>query len=109
MCYYRSELQASTTKAPATSSTTKRTRTKKEAPVTTPSSVLTTGAPATPRTLHIHDGSDDKLTASSSENKRSRIQIKKGPNGQEYEYEYVYYYYDDEDEEAGGAGGKVRE
>lgn len=29
----------------------------------------------------------------------SRIQIKKGPNGEDYEYEYVYYYYDDEDDD----------
>lgn len=35
---------------------------------------------------------------SASEKQRSRIQIKKGPNGQEYEYEYVYYYYDDDDD-----------
>lgn len=28
----------------------------------------------------------------------SRINVKKGPNGQDYEYEYVYYYYEDPDE-----------
>lgn len=84
--------------------TRKPTRTKKEAPIsaTTPNSVLTTGAPPTPRTLTIGGiGSatqtDNKLTASGTENKKSKIQIKKGPNGQEYEYEYVYYYYDDDD------------
>ncbi|PNF33221.1 hypothetical protein B7P43_G11374 [Cryptotermes secundus] len=41
----------------------------------------------------------DKLLvpAGSSSNQQSRIEVKKGPNGQDYEYEYVYYYYDDED------------
>jgi len=41
----------------------------------------------------------DKLLvpAGSENNKQSRIEVKKGPNGQDYEYEYVYYYYDDED------------
>lgn len=28
----------------------------------------------------------------------SRVNVKKGPNGQEYEYEYIYYYYEDGDE-----------
>lgn len=38
------------------------------------------------------------LEEAGSENKQaSRIQIKKGQNGQDYEYEYVYYYYDDDD------------
>lgn len=41
---------------------------------------------------------DIPLVAAASDKQRSRIQIKKGPNGQEYEYEYVYYYYDDDDE-----------
>lgn len=36
-------------------------------------------------------------TAGSEQKQHSRIQIKKGPNGQEYEYEYIYYYYDDEE------------
>lgn len=36
-------------------------------------------------------------TAGSEQKQHSRIQIKKGPNGQDYEYEYVYYYYDEED------------
>lgn len=51
----------------------------------------------------VNDGliDDDEfaiLEGAGSENKQqSRIQIKKGPNGQDYEYEYVYYYYDDED------------
>lgn len=35
--------------------------------------------------------------AGSENNKKSRIEIKKGPNGQDYEYEYVYYYEEDED------------
>ncbi|KAG5677984.1 hypothetical protein PVAND_007696 [Polypedilum vanderplanki] len=38
------------------------------------------------------------LEEAGTENKQqSRIQIKKGPNGQDYEYEYVYYYYDDDE------------
>lgn len=51
----------------------------------------------------VNDGliDDDEfaiLEGAGSENKQqSRIQIKKGPNGQDYEYEYVYYYYDDEE------------
>lgn len=36
-------------------------------------------------------------TAGSEQKQHSRIQIKKGPNGQDYEYEYLYYYYDEED------------
>lgn len=28
----------------------------------------------------------------------SRVNVKKGPNGQDYEYEYIYYYYEDEGE-----------
>ncbi|SPP88857.1 mucin-19 [Drosophila guanche] len=35
--------------------------------------------------------------AGSENSKKSRIEIKKGPNGQDYEYEYVYYYDEDED------------
>lgn len=42
------------------------------------------------------------LEEAGSENKQtSRIQIKKGPNGQDYEYEYVYYYYDDDEKNPG--------
>lgn len=37
------------------------------------------------------------VPAGSSSSQQSRIEVKKGPNGQDYEYEYVYYYYDDED------------
>lgn len=37
-------------------------------------------------------------TAASEQKQHSRIQIKKGPNGQDYEYEYIYYYYDEEEE-----------
>jgi len=112
---YKSEIQASkasTTKAPASRATTtkspetskpkrgrSRSRQKKEAPVaTTPNSILTTGAPSTPRTLKIRDTNSAK-DEKPADNKRSRIQIKKGPNGQEYEYEYVYYYYDDDEED----------
>lgn len=49
---------------------------------------------------------DEKILvpAGSSPSQSSRINIKKGPNGQDYEYEYVYYYYD-EDEEGGGSNG----
>ncbi|XP_026846334.1 uncharacterized protein LOC6598342 [Drosophila persimilis] len=35
--------------------------------------------------------------AGSENSKKSRIEIKKGPNGQDYEYEYVYYYEEDDD------------
>lgn len=66
-------------------------RTKKAAPVTDPTPVLTTGR-SSPRAID----DDIPLVGSGSEKQRSRIQIKKGPNGQEYEYEYVYYYYDDD-------------
>lgn len=49
----------------------------------------------------INDGLIDDfsiLEEAGTENKQqSRIQIKKGPNGQDYEYEYVYYYYDDDE------------
>ncbi|KAH8289212.1 hypothetical protein KR054_001925, partial [Drosophila jambulina] len=36
--------------------------------------------------------------AGSENSKKSRIEIKKGPNGQDYEYEYVYYYEEDEEQ-----------
>ncbi|XP_022214583.2 mucin-19 [Drosophila obscura] len=39
-------------------------------------------------------------SAGSENSKKSRIEIKKGPNGQDYEYEYVYYYEDDADDAA---------
>lgn len=48
-------------------------------------------------------------TAGSEQN--SRIQIKKGPNGQDYEYEYIYYYYDEEEggkKEKDGKDGKEK-
>lgn len=46
----------------------------------------------------IDDDEFSILEGAGSENKQqSRIQIKKGPNGQDYEYEYVYYYYDDDE------------
>jgi len=35
--------------------------------------------------------------AGSENSKKSRIEIKKGPNGQDYEYEYVYYYEEDDE------------
>lgn len=38
---------------------------------------------------------------SSGTSQTSRINVKKGPNGQDYEYEYVYYYYDEDDENKG--------
>lgn len=37
-------------------------------------------------------------TAGSEQKQHSRIQVKKGPNGQDYEYEYIYYYYDEDEE-----------
>ena len=50
---------------------------------------------------------DEKVLvpAGSSPSQSSRINVKKGPNGQEYEYEYVYYYYDEEDDGGNGGGG----
>lgn len=53
---------------------------------------------------------DEKVLvpAGSSPSQSSRINVKKGPNGQDYEYEYVYYYYDD-DEEGGNGGGALKE
>jgi len=59
---------------------------------TTASPVLTTS-----RILPAKQADFD-VVGSASDKQRSRIQIKKGPNGQEYEYEYVYYYYDDDDD-----------
>lgn len=46
-------------------------------------------------------------TAGSEQKPQSRIQIKKGPNGQDYEYEYIYYYYDEDAEEK--KEGKAKE
>lgn len=44
------------------------------------------------------DSDTINLETSPSEQKHhSRIEIKKGPNGQDYEYEYVYYYYDEDE------------
>ncbi|XP_075213014.1 uncharacterized protein LOC142319523 isoform X3 [Lycorma delicatula] len=48
----------------------------------------------------------DKVLTPSGTSQASRVNVKKGPNGQDYEYEYVYYYYDDEDEAGGGKGTK---
>lgn len=50
----------------------------------------------------------DKLLvpAGSSSNQQSRVEVKKGPNGQDYEYEYVYYYYDDEDNDTIATAGE---
>jgi hypothetical protein len=69
---------------------------------TTPEpSVLTTMSPVAVNEGLI-DVDDFALEEAGSENKQtSRIQIKKGPNGQEYEYEYVYYYYDDDEKNPG--------
>jgi hypothetical protein len=64
---------------------------------TTEKPVLTTQTVA----QSINEGLIDDfsvLEEAGTENKQaSRIQIKKGPNGQDYEYEYVYYYYDDDE------------
>jgi hypothetical protein len=66
--------------------------------------LTTTGKPVltTPTVAQsINEGLIDDfsmLEEAGTENKQaSRIQIKKGPNGQDYEYEYVYYYYDDDE------------
>jgi hypothetical protein len=59
--------------------------------------------------LDFEDSSlGDKLLvpAGSENNKQSRIEVKKGPNGQDYEYEYVYYYYDDEDNDTIATAGE---
>ncbi|XP_044267750.1 mucin-17-like isoform X2 [Tribolium madens] len=98
---YKTELKTSTTEAPRTTTKTTRRRgnkrtkkeIKEEVEVTSPSPVLTTGVSAPKK---VDD--DIPLVASGSEKQRSRIQIKKAPNGQEYEYEYVYYYYDDDED-----------
>jgi hypothetical protein len=62
---------------------------------------LTTEKPNVARSVNeglIDDEEFSLLEEAGSENKQqSRIQIKKGPNGQDYEYEYVYYYYDDDE------------
>lgn len=47
-------------------------------------------------------------TAGSEQKPQSRIQIKKGPNGQDYEYEYIYYYYDEDEENKKEGKGKER-
>lgn len=44
--------------------------------------------------------------AGSESNQKSRIQIKKGPNGVDYEYEYVYYYYDEDEKNEKGSKQK---
>lgn len=68
-------------------------------PLTTEKPVLTTTE--RPTAQSINEGLIDDfsiLEEAGTENKQqSRIQIKKGPNGQDYEYEYVYYYYDDDE------------
>lgn len=94
---YKSQLATtSTTTAKPTTKATRRgnlkKRVKKEAAyegVTHPTPVLTTGK----------SSPVEEVVGSASEKQKSRIQIKKGPNGQEYEYEYVYYYYDDEEDD----------
>lgn len=48
----------------------------------------------------------DKILTPSGTSQASRINVKKGPNGQDYEYEYVYYYYDDDEEASAGGSGK---
>lgn len=73
-----------------------------EAPV----NILTTAAPTKKAELEKDDevnvGFVDQAialeTAGTENNKKSRIEIKKGPNGQDYEYEYVYYYEDEEED-----------
>lgn len=80
---------------------------------TTQKPVLTTVVPATTKVYEyipinfdtIDDINSGLLpsnlnleTAGSEQKQHSRIQIKKGPNGQDYEYEYIYYYYDEDEE-----------
>lgn len=83
---YKTELKTTTTER------TKSKRVKKDV-VTQPTPILTTGASV----AKVVDD-DFTLDGAASEKQRSRIQIKKGPNGQEYEYEYVYYYYDEDED-----------
>lgn len=45
----------------------------------------------------------DKQLEGAGSSTASRVNVKKGPNGQDYEYEYVYYYYDEDDELVGPA------
>lgn len=92
-----------------------------ESGTTTQKPVLTTAPPATTKAFDyipinfdtiddINSGllsSNVQLeTAGSEQKQHSRIQIKKGPNGQDYEYEYIYYYYDED--EAGKKDGKEK-
>lgn len=92
-----------------------------KASTTTQRPVLTTAAPTTAQPFEYlgvnFDSIDDinsgllssnvNLEAAGSEQKQhSRIQVKKGPNGQDYEYEYIYYYYDEE--EGGKGDNKVK-
>nr|XP_036227663.1 mucin-5AC [Bactrocera oleae]XP_036227664.1 mucin-5AC [Bactrocera oleae]XP_036227665.1 mucin-5AC [Bactrocera oleae]XP_036227666.1 mucin-5AC [Bactrocera oleae] len=74
--------------------------------------VLTTAAPISKAELDedFNVGFVDQainLDAAGTDNKKSRIEIKKGPNGQDYEYEYVYYYEDEEDAKPSEAPAKV--
>lgn len=104
---YKAELKTSSTEAPKVTSKTTKKRIKKEVETTptSPRPSLTSGAPPTPRTLDL-DGAP-LVGSSSNDKQRSRIQVKKGPNGQEYEYEYVYYYYDDDEEKSKSTTQKV--
>ncbi|XP_075154543.1 uncharacterized protein LOC142228110 [Haematobia irritans] len=84
---------------------------------TTENPVLTTVAPTKKAELDADDeinvGFVDQAialdTAGTENKKKSRIEIKKGPNGQDYEYEYVYYYYDEEDDDGKGKADSVEE
>lgn len=63
--------------------------------------------------VHADDGNFDfvdsplgdkvLVPAGSSPSQSSRVNVKKGPNGQDYEYEYVYYYYDEDEDEGATA------
>lgn len=103
ICRYQIVSSTTSTSRPSTTTTKKNQRrrgskrVKKEAKpenleVTSSSPILTTG-----KSLPRAALDDIPLVGAASDKQRSRIQIKKGPNGQEYEYEYVYYYYDDDD------------
>jgi hypothetical protein len=64
-----------------------------------PFNILTSGPKKSTEGHDIHSkGSTSNLPlqTAGSQQQASRINVKKGANGQEYEYEYIYYYDDDE-------------
>ncbi|XP_050332262.1 mucin-19 [Bactrocera neohumeralis] len=77
----------------------------------TRNAVLTTAAPISKAELDDSNiglvDQEINFEAAGTDNKKSRIEIKKGPNGQDYEYEYVYYYEDEEDAKPSEAPAKA--